>query len=794
MDRLSQIIYVICSVFVLSAFSIRSHAQLADQPLNATFHAQLPYNVRLSNIWGYRHPSGREYALVGAYNGVSIVEVTVPTQPVEVVFIPGGSTIWRELKTFGNYMYVVSEQVNEGLLIADLSDLPNNNVTYQYKRLHTVNTDTVRNSHTLYIDNGYLYLAGTNLYSGAPLIFNLNTNPTQPQYLSTVGNVYAHDVYVRGDTLWGAHIYVGYFTAYNINNRSNPVFIAQQNTSFNFTHNVWLSDNSQFLFSTDERSSAYVDAYDVSDLTDIKLLDKWRTPQVGEQTPIPHNVHVHNDYVVTAYYTEGIKILDGSVPDNLIEIASFDTYPFLNNGFYGCWGVYPYLPSGVLIASDINTGLHVFSVDYRRAARIQGTVTAQSNGQPLDAVSVEIINTTVSERTNLAGVYKTGYHSAGNYQVRFRKTGFLPEIRNVQLIADSVITLNIVMQTASNISCNGRVENVNQTGLGIAQAQVRLNQSAYDYSFNNSTNGTGDFSQILQPEEYEFLAAYWGFNTSRQIVDINGSSANLLAELDSAYYDDFSFDLGWTVQGSITTGAWERYIPNLSYQWGGMMPRNDMLNDFDKYCYLTGFSQSRMDTGYSDLKSPLFNASRYNDPYISFHYWLTSFDSTYSVSRDSLEVFLTDGVQNVKVATYYNGLYNWSTQKNYKISDFLNPTNQMQVVFRIHNSNAANYKEAGIDKFQVGSLSTVTNTEIVESTSPFFIDAYPNPSQAGFKIHYKVNLEKELPWIRVYDLMGRLVEQIKIDQNSAVLETGQNWPSGKYILQLGNQSKIIIKQ
>ena len=42
------------------------------------------------------------------------------------------------------------------------------------------------------------------------------------------------------------------------------------------------------------------------------------------------------------------------------EVGFFDTYPENNNTrFDGAWNVYPYLPSGNIIISDINRGLFV---------------------------------------------------------------------------------------------------------------------------------------------------------------------------------------------------------------------------------------------------------------------------------------------------------------------------------------------------------------------------------------------------------------------------------------------------
>ena len=66
---------------------------------------------------------------------------------------------------------------------------------------------------------------------------------------------------VRGDTLWGAAVYEGYFFALDISNPYNPkIFndsLAFHQTPNIFTHNCWISDDGNYLFTTDEKSGAY---------------------------------------------------------------------------------------------------------------------------------------------------------------------------------------------------------------------------------------------------------------------------------------------------------------------------------------------------------------------------------------------------------------------------------------------------------------------------------------------------------------------------------------------------------
>src|SRR6185295_2253994 len=126
---------------------------------------------------------------------------------------------------------------------------------------------------------------------------------------------YIHDGYVRNDTLWAAHIYGGYFGVYNVADKTNPILIASQNT--------WLSGNGRTLFTTDEVSNSYLAAYDVSDITNIKELDRIQI-HPGDNSAV-HNTHILNNYAISSWYTAGISIVDVSKPSHMIQTGFYDT-------------------------------------------------------------------------------------------------------------------------------------------------------------------------------------------------------------------------------------------------------------------------------------------------------------------------------------------------------------------------------------------------------------------------------------------------------------------------------------
>ena len=74
---------------------------------------------------------------------------------------------------------------------------------------------------------------------------------------------------------------------------------------------------------------------------------------------------MHGDRVFEANYQSGLRVLEfGDVAAREIsEVAFFDTYPAGDGtGFNGAWSVYPYLPSGTIIVSDIINGLFVLTM------------------------------------------------------------------------------------------------------------------------------------------------------------------------------------------------------------------------------------------------------------------------------------------------------------------------------------------------------------------------------------------------------------------------------------------------
>ena len=776
-------------------------AQSPPANFNVTPVGQLSYTQNLNDVWGYVDGTGVEYALVGTRSGTSIVSLADPANPVEVLFIPGGQSVWRDLKTWGNHAYVTTE-AKEGLLVIDLSPLPGGTPTYYFwtpTLIANGDTSQLESVHNLYIDeHGYCYLAGSNVNVGETLILDVHTTPGTPIYIGPTDPFYAHDAYARGDTLWTSDINDGFFSVYDVSNHAAPQRLAFQNTPRDFAHNAWISDDGRTLFTTDEKADAWVAAYDVSDLSDIKELDRYRTPTPGT---IPHNTHTFNDYQVISYYTDGLIVLDNSRPNNLVEVARYDTYNGAPaTGFHGAWGAYPYLPSGLVLITDINTGLHVLRVNYQRACWLEGLVTDQSNGAPLFGVQIDFVNTRTAEQSSLNGQYKTGLGLAGTYQVRYRKPGYESQTITVTLSNGTVTTQNVQLVPATPYTLTGQVVELNTTN-GIANAEVWLKSDLYEH--RTTADANGNFSIVTFPDDvFQLVAGQWSYH--EEAFQVPGLDSNQAQggtyPLKRGYKDDFLFDYGWSESGTASTGKWVQGVPDPVNAWNGnVLPlEGDLAQDLGDGCLITGNSgngvsgSDDVDGGYTRITSPMMDLSSYQTPLLQFHYFLNMPWPPSGI--DSLCAHVTNGTDTALIWSTVVPNYSWSGEITFRLEDYIAITNTMQVYFQANDASNT-LVEALIDAFEIVDSIDISVTTLQKPLVE--VKAYPNPFAQTLQIEYawsQTPASGDLPPLMVYNALGQLVETRSIVNAVGQLQIGATWQPGLYFVQLGRRTITIVKQ
>jgi hypothetical protein len=191
------------------------------------------------------------------------------------------------------------------------------------------------------------------------------------EWWSSVG--YLHDIYVRNDTAYCNAEWRGLFVV-DFTDMQNPVMIGSMPVypQQGYNHSGWLMDHAPYYAMADETHGMAVKIVDVSDMQNLVVTDTI-TSGVHPYS-IPHNVLYRDDFLYVSYYFDGMYVFDASDPANPVIAGFYDTSDelHLNNDYRGCWGVYPFLPSGNVLASDMQTGLWVFDVSQATITSVDG--------------------------------------------------------------------------------------------------------------------------------------------------------------------------------------------------------------------------------------------------------------------------------------------------------------------------------------------------------------------------------------------------------------------------------------
>ena len=330
-----------------------------------------------NDSWGWTDPQdGKEYAIMGLTNGTAFIDISNPIQPVYLGKLPTHtqSSIWRDIKVYGNYAFIVSEAPGHGMQVFDLTRLRNvSNAPTTFT--NDAHYDGFGRAHNIVInpEQPYAYAVGTTTYNGGPHIVDIS-NPLNPELAGGYsGSFYTHDAQVvtyNGPDLdyAGREIFLGNnadeVVFVDVTDKSNPVLISDidyTNSVDTYTHQGWLTEDQRYFFLGDETDKIGSGSATRTIIFDLEDLDSPFIHQeyFGPTGAIDHNGYIKGDTFYLSNYTAGIRIIDisGVGAEEINEVGFFDTYPESNSfDFDGVWSNYPYFESGNIVVSDINRG------------------------------------------------------------------------------------------------------------------------------------------------------------------------------------------------------------------------------------------------------------------------------------------------------------------------------------------------------------------------------------------------------------------------------------------------------
>jgi len=385
MNYLFTLIILISSVFI-------GYSQTIYPSQNISLLSKIDPEKTFAQNWGasgtekyagcygwYQQSKNKEYAIIGSSSGAYFVDVTVPVSPIVIDSVKvNNSAIHREIKTYSHYAYITTDEPGGRTCVVDLQFLPDS-IHEIPQNIHNLPPK----AHTLFIDNDKLYLAtvtlmdaSSNLSMESLVAYSL-ANPETPVELRrltqdystvTAGGCFAHDIWVNNDTVFASCSNDG-LRIYKLTQQNTfsllALYSGYQYAGYNHSSSL-SADKKHLVFCDEVPTGLPAKIIDVSDLSNIQSLSTFNS----HTHATPHNPYiVGNKWCFIASYEDGLYLYDISNPNNVSIYGYFDTHPqhgFNDNypkGYAGNWGAYPYLPSKIILALDMQNGLFILDGD-----------------------------------------------------------------------------------------------------------------------------------------------------------------------------------------------------------------------------------------------------------------------------------------------------------------------------------------------------------------------------------------------------------------------------------------------
>ena len=281
-----------------------------------------------NDIWGWTDPlTGREYALVGRSTGTAFVDISNPSQPIYVGNLPThtAASPWRGIKVFANHAFIVSEAIDHGMQVFDLTQLRDVTappVTFP----ETAHYAGFGSTHTLAVNErtGFAYAAGTRTCEGGLHVVDVRT-PASPRAAGCFSfDGYSHEtqcvVYEGPDTLYRDREICfnsneDTLTIVDVSDKLEQLQLSRTGYGGSaYTHQGWLTEDQRFFLVNDEgdeqafRHQTRTWIWDVSDL-DAPVIANYYD---GPTSSIDHNLYVRGNLVYESNYRSGLRVLDAS--------------------------------------------------------------------------------------------------------------------------------------------------------------------------------------------------------------------------------------------------------------------------------------------------------------------------------------------------------------------------------------------------------------------------------------------------------------------------------------------------
>jgi choice-of-anchor B domain-containing protein len=820
----------IASLFLTLLICIVPIRSSAQQSRNVTLLAHMNNYNGYSSCWSYVHNDGREYAFELAQSGASVVRLTDPAHPVEVAFFNLVDSEWHEGRQYRNWFYITSEfrsggRAATGLTIINMQDPDHPKVVASYHSdlngAHTIDIDTVR---------GLLYAAGgTGLAGGGMFIYSL-ADPENPALLTVYGDDflnYIHTVHVQGTRGYASVQNQNMVRILDLTDPAHPATLAEFRSPGGLTpgatvprghtHSAWPTSDDHFLYVSDETSGVGLYVYDIQDLSNIRQV--YRFEGMPTRT-IAHDPVLRGNLLFVSYYTAGARVYDVSNPAWPVEIGHYDTFLGRDGGFNGCWEVAPLFPSGIFVASDVQTGLYVFRLNASYGI-VRGTVIQSPNNGPLipGAIVTQSPNgpSTVSFSD---GRYAIAVAPSGSVSLSASRFAYQSMTTTVAVTPSSDQNLDFGLRLSDAGTMSGFVRRATDSSpLNGSEVQVigtplkTLTTPNGGYAFPSVPVGSYQIRSLSPGQVPTTLAA----------AVIKGKTTALnFAMPNASSYDNAEVDRGWVLGDKFddaTRGLWARGVPNpTTYNRTGELIQTDRDRTPDPgvACFLTGnaaipptFSITDAVLGHATLTSPPLPLGGVQSPRIGFWRWYANYFFEFTPDDPFVTQLSNDGGQNwVSVDSLYDSEPGWQFTE-IPVANYFTTPGDVLLRFVAIEAGEFGLVEAAIDDIAAypgsGQVALAASMARTRSSSALVGRPFPSPTLGGASIEFSLPRATEVR-AELFDVQGRLVrtlhdgilpDGLQVLRWDGRLDNGLRAPAGVYWLRVNagdvrKSSRLVV--
>lgn len=628
-----------------------------------------------------------DIAFVGQFgdNKVHFFDISNPSQPNRYleweVDSPNNFASAQDVKSGDGLLFIALEgDGNDGVEILDIRD------PFNPRHLTWVSTPNYSDTHNVFYDNGYLYLCD----SGTPTVGIVDLTEYDPDnpparistndwFISDIGSSMVHDITVVDGLLY-ACAWNGGLWIYDVSDLPGQGPVFRGSTSGTSTHAVWPSDNGRWAVAAEERSGGPVKLYELLPVLGggLNVIHRHTFNVAPSDANSAHNVVLIGNRAYVSWYQAGLVILDIDEQEKILtEVARYDTSISQPFGFSGAWGVYPFLGEDRILVSDMQEGLNIISA-----------------GDVL--LSLNYPEGLVEQVHPQQGALLT---------IRIDPSCDQPDPNGVTLFVD-VLSEDSGNVTTVSVPFTQIAENMFE-----AQIPGAPCGSFVSYYVEVQTAGGGTVVDPPDAPQATYLA-------------------EVISSMETFFEDDFEVERDWTVSSEDcdsveeNIGAWKRVDPTGT----SSAPDNDFTDGEGTMAFVTapnkagsGAGQADVDGGPFLLTSPTVEINR-RDVVFSFASWF-SWNGIGTEDRMLLSVS-SDGGESWQVITAISSTGPEWVFREYRLSDFVEPGETLNVRFSVSDCPNDSITEAAIDEFSVQVIECVdedVTPPVIDHESPAIV-------------------------------------------------------------------------